>query len=118
VNYGGGSFSGSPNEVFCVMGSRLPNELMGTAGCTVPVKIIHATDDMIFVAPTFVHRDDHSPPVDLSRDWQEWRNLPTIYGIATKTIVSQADSDGTINERVIDRPPTPVYSSDGCLPYR
>lgn len=109
ANYGGGSFTAVPNEVICMTGTRLPQEILGSDGCTVPVKVIHETESMVYVTPAL---STGSPAgTDLSVEWQEWRNLPTLYGIAATTIVSRVNSNHPIRERVIDRPPTRVYSS-------
>lgn len=118
VNYGGGSFSAAPSQIICVDGSRLPSELVAYDGCTVPVKIIHTTDSMVFVARTFSDPKNNTPAVDMSRTWQNWNDLPRLYGIATKTIVSQVDSEHATQERVIDQAPIGVYSSTGHLPNR
>jgi len=120
ANFGGGDFTKSSDEVVCISGAIVPDELMADKNCTKPVKVIHETEEMVYVAPSFITaagmylRDSReSGSIDRAYLWQTWspHSLPSIYGIARKNISSMNDSSVAVNERSIDAPARRYYSS-------
>jgi hypothetical protein len=121
VNFGGGNYTKGPNAVICMSGTVVPAEIMTSGACTVPVKIIHETDTMIYVAPSFGFPNGNystnsiRPALERSLDWQSWTNMPRIYGIAVRSIASESDASWEVNERTIAQPPVKFYTDSSSL---
>src|ERR1035437_1948343 len=116
ATFGGGDYEREPNKVICLSSAVAPAEIMASGACTLPLKVLHETEAMVYVAPSFAlpngiyTSNSPQPARERAIEWQSWNNIPRTYGIAVKSISSETDADGQIIERSIAQPPVTVYS--------
>ena len=113
ATFGGGDYEREPNKVICLSGAVAPAEIMGSGACTLPLKILHETDAMVYVAPSFAFPNGSyspnstQPARERAVEWQSWN--PRTFGIAVKSISSEVDANDQIIERSIAQPSITVY---------
>jgi hypothetical protein len=118
ADWGGGDYMLESPSVFCLTGVVVPAELMQpkldpaqpNKSCTVPVKIVHETDKLIYVLlsselDSKVKQSKSRPPF-----WLDWDSLPTTYGIESRSIAS-ISGRSEVNERSVDVLPIPIHTA-------